>query len=311
MTARRHLFHIGLPKAGSSFLQTGIFPALASEGIIAVKHEYRQQLRDVMCHLSTEQKIFATGDDDRKIPLITSEEWVLGLKPQEWSLRIKRFISICPPNSEIILVIRDPVEWTRSAASQLLNEGWVKNIEAACSSEDGIKASDINYETIIEAIRAAGVPLHIVHLTALTDRDVWESILDVIIPEEMWKRAIQSGRRYRSLSALGVRLYQARDRLLERFGLMVLGSEQAFQHFGAASQQAINSITPLEDLTNAERFRLLPGRVIRELLYRVGSSSLLHKISGSPILESSTCAPLSPTEKSLQQQKYLFIPGTT
>ena len=263
-----------------------------------------------MCHFEDVQIANYTCSTEKTAPRVTSEEWVLGLYPQQWISRITKFVKNCPADSEIILILRDPLEWTRSAASQLLNEGWVRTVEETCSSEGGIQVEAVDYEAVIEVIRAAGVPLHLVHLSALTERTIWERILNVQISEELWKRSAQSGKRYRGLSEIGVRLYRARDRFLERFGLIVLGSQQAFHHFGAESHQARNVITPLSDLRRDDRIRLFPGRALREALYRLGSSGWSHKLSGSLKFHTPENVPISPTEVSLQQDKYMFIAKT-
>lgn len=236
---------------------------------------------------------------------------MLGLYPQQWISRITKFLKNCPADSEIILVLRDPLEWTRSAASQLLNEGWVKTVEETCSSEGGIQVEAVDYEAIIEVICAAGVPLHLVHLSALTERTIWERILNVRISEEVWKRSAQSGKRYRGLSEIGVRLYRARDCFLERFGLVVLGSQQAFHHFGAESHQARNAITPLSDLRRDDRIRLFPGRAMRHVLFNLASESPGHWISGPLKLPTSVSSRVSPVEEVLRREKYMLYSDRT
>ena len=107
--------HIGIPRTASTFLQNVVFPAVT--GVKYVRNpDVMHAMQDCLCsqRLSEETKAVLHSVSQSAIPVLISSE-AFSMEPWKQSypsqtVRLQHWL----PNAEIIVFLRDPVDWVLS-----------------------------------------------------------------------------------------------------------------------------------------------------------------------------------------------------
>lgn len=141
--------HIGMPKTGSTWLQTEFFPKVDSHDII-----YKERFRKLMYYLTDKDKIITYENYVGYSHLVKNRNLDGWLKTRD-----KAFSNLSKlfPNADIILVVREQVELIRSLYNQYVKVGESVNFEDYwdCKRKYTIDKEALLYRRLIEELKAS------------------------------------------------------------------------------------------------------------------------------------------------------------
>ena len=125
----RKIIHVGMGKTGTTNLQRKVFRELDRLGILRYHDDWQDKNRDGI----VKRKVFNESNQkkldiglgnfsDDSIHLISCES-ILSMDPRNWQTSLSNLLSDFGEESEILITLRDPYSFLRSAYQQLVQEG--------------------------------------------------------------------------------------------------------------------------------------------------------------------------------------------
>ena len=194
----RIVIHVGLHKCASTFLQKNIFPAISGEKVTYFRDVHR--LADVINSGSEDEYARKKSDlldflqsryqfddlkmrDDKNIFLISSEVLCKSSKRNNCDIRIKRIYDVFP-ESEIIIIIRNQIDYIDSIYRQNIKEGSFSKDFDSFLEEFRCGLYNLDYADILEEYykyyRKDRINLFYLENLRRNPRDFVESVLDCI-----------------------------------------------------------------------------------------------------------------------------------
>lgn len=144
----RVIIHVGMPKTGSTWLQSHIFPQVTSHNII-----YKQYFRDLMYELDPAKDTLISYENyagfPHKVDTHTLNGWC------ETRKKALQNLANLFPQAEIILVIRDHIDLLNSLYNQYIKVGGCIDFKefALGTSFYSLEKNALLYESLIKEIK--------------------------------------------------------------------------------------------------------------------------------------------------------------
>ena len=235
------IVHIGFPKTGTTFLKKYVFPKLSSEaGFIFNPPEFLKISRQRLIYNNEDRSALQSLFNHNKV--LISREHLIDTNPRNWENAADRVLDLFGHEAQIIITIRNPLEFLSSAYVQLIHNGNIIKAENFFLNSEEYNKLDpflpkeilmrldyekLNYQHLKEIYESRFAQVYFVPLTRLDSLYPYSKLFSLNQEtinkfQKIFKNSPKENRSY-SQTAMNLTFY--REKFFRLLGLRSIGAE--------------------------------------------------------------------------------------